>query len=62
MPKDKQKEEVINVTFQLKGEEAEDFLAYMEQEFIGINSVAGKKLALERLKQWKVQTAQPVAA
>jgi hypothetical protein len=62
MPKDKHKEEVINVTFQLKGEEAEEFLKYMEQEFISINSVAGKKLALERLKQWKAQLARPVAA
>ena len=62
MSKEKQDEKVVNVTFQLKGEEAEDFLAYMEQEFISINSVAGKKLALERLKQWKAQLAQPVAA
>lgn len=42
---------VVNITYQLKGAEAEQFIAYMEREFIKINSVAAQKLALERLSQ-----------
>jgi hypothetical protein len=56
MPKDikDESEQVVNVTFQLKGDDARDFTDYMKRERIDINSVAGKKLALERLEQWKV--------
>lgn len=53
------REQVINVTFQLKGVDAEEFRAYMEREFIDINSVAGKKLALERLRELKKDTSPP---
>ena len=44
-------EQVVNVTFQLKGSDADLFLEYMRREFIKINSVAGQKLALERLHE-----------
>ena len=56
MPKDSRDAkdgQVVNVTFQLRGEDAQDFNEYMKRERIDINSVAGKKLALERLEQWK---------
>lgn len=44
-------EKVVDVTFQLKGEDAEVFEAYMKREFIRLKSVAAQKLTLERLAQ-----------
>jgi hypothetical protein len=52
------KSEPVNITFQLKEDDADTFRQYMEHEFIQINSVAAKKLLLERLKQWKTE-AEP---
>jgi hypothetical protein len=53
MKKQPEPEKVVNVTFQLRGEDADDFLDYMNREFIKINSVAGQKLVLERLRELK---------
>lgn len=55
-----QTDDVVNVTFQLKGQQATDFREYMEREHIEINSVAGKKLALERLEAWKKEALAQV--
>jgi hypothetical protein len=57
-------EEFVNITFCLRGQDAKDFNEYKEQEIIDTHAIAGKKLALERLRQWRAQRAQsePVAA
>ncbi|HEX8746843.1 MAG TPA: hypothetical protein VF717_06550 [Pyrinomonadaceae bacterium] len=62
MKNQEQPEKIVNVTFQLKGADAEDFLNYMEREFIRINSVAGQKLALERLREVKQQWSEEPTA
>lgn len=56
------KEAVINVTFQLKGETAQEFLEYKASQFIDADAVAAKKLTLERLSQIKKEKAEPVTA
>ena len=47
-----------NVTFTLEGEDALAFRDFKEKEIIGTNAIAGKKLMLERLRQWQSQRPQ----
>ncbi|MDQ1592975.1 MAG: hypothetical protein QOG71_3602 [Pyrinomonadaceae bacterium] len=51
-------EKVVDVTFQLKGEDAEVFEAYMKREYIRLKSVAAQKLALERLAQLQKEVGE----
>lgn len=59
MSKENSKEKVVNITFQLKGEVAEDFEAVKSEQFAFIESDAtiAKKLMLERLYQLKLEPA-----
>lgn len=44
-------ESVVNITFQLKGEDARRFLEYKAQQFLLNNAEAARKLMLERMAQ-----------
>lgn len=63
MPNNEAPEEtVLQINVELRGNDAEMFLAYMEKESIRQKAPAGYKLMMERLRALKIQRPQKATA